>query len=64
MVLPNPHRGEVGVDLLIPPHAGPSQHGGPGKRFLGKLPSMVGQGHNDIKRILRQAGMEEDGWLE
>jgi hypothetical protein len=25
---------------------------------------MVGQGHNDIKRILRQAGMEEDGWLE
>jgi predicted RNA binding protein YcfA (HicA-like mRNA interferase family) len=32
LVLPNPHRGEVGVDLL--------------------------------KRILRQAGMEEEEWLE
>jgi hypothetical protein len=65
LVLPNPHRGEVGVDLLIPPHAGASQHGGPGKRFLGKLPSMVGQReHEDIKRILRQAGIEEEEWLE
>jgi predicted RNA binding protein YcfA (HicA-like mRNA interferase family) len=32
LVLPNPHRGEVGVDLL--------------------------------KRILRQAGIEEEEWLE
>ena len=27
---------------LIPPHAGLRQHGGPGKRFLGKLPGLVG----------------------
>ena len=32
LVLPNPHRGEIGVDLL--------------------------------KRILRQAGIEEEEWLE
>jgi DNA polymerase-1 len=28
---------------VIPPHAGLRQHGGPGKRFLGKLPGMVGR---------------------
>jgi DNA polymerase-1 len=38
----------IGEDWLLrqgvmPPHAGPSQHGGPGKRFLGKLPGMVGR---------------------
>jgi len=27
---------------LIPPHAGLCQHGGSGKRFLGKLPGLVG----------------------
>jgi len=32
LILPNPHRGEIGVDLL--------------------------------KRILRQAGIEEEEWLE
>jgi predicted RNA binding protein YcfA (HicA-like mRNA interferase family) len=37
LVLPNPHRGEVGVDL------GPKEA---------------------LKRILRQAGIEEEEWLE
>jgi len=33
---------------LTPPHAGPSQHGGPGKRFLGKLPGIGGRRNRNL----------------